>query len=287
MVRLGGHGLSASSDDARALARAHVAFGYGAAYCPPVAIGDADRLADIEQAFAAEDVIIAEVGIWRNLITPDDAVRKAHLEFAAEKLAVADAVGARCAVSYIGSYQAGSDYAPAAENLGPEAFDACVQTVRQLLDTVKPRRAKFALEMMQYSLPDSVDCYRDLIAAIDRPEFAAHLDPVNLIMTPRQYWNNGALISECFEKLGPWIVSCHAKDIVLHHKAALHLDEIIPGKGVLDYATYLRELDRLGGGVPLMLEHLSDADYAPARDHIFAVGDQAGVGFVGRRSAAG
>lgn len=62
MVRLGGHGLPVGSDDVPALARAHVAFGYGAAYCPPVAIGDTSRLALIEKAFAAEDVTIAEVG---------------------------------------------------------------------------------------------------------------------------------------------------------------------------------------------------------------------------------
>ena len=104
--------------------------------------------------------------------------------------------------------------------------------MRALIDAVRPKRAKFALEMMQYSLPDSVDNYVDLIRAVDRPAFAAHLDPVNLIVTPRQYWGNGALIRECFEKLGRRIVSCHAKDIVLHHQAALHFDEIIPGAGV-------------------------------------------------------
>jgi len=148
---------------------------------------------------------------------------------------------------------------------------------------VKPKRAKLALEMMQYSLPDSVDNYRELILAVDRPQFGAHMDPVNLVMTPRQYWNTGAIIRECFEKLGPWIVSCHAKDIVLsEYKIGMHLDEIIPGRGVLDYATFLRELDRLAD-VPLMLEHLTDADYAKARDHIFSVGDKVGVGFVGRR----
>lgn len=278
-VRLGGHGLPVTSDDPFALARAHAVFGYGAAYVPPVMIGDTQRLRDIEKAFAAEDVMLAEVGIWRNLITPDDAVRKAHLEFAAEKLAIADAVGAKCAVSYIGSYAAGTDYAPAAENLGQEAFDACVDTVRHLLDTVKPKRARFALEMMQYSLPDSVDGYRDLILAVDRPQFGAHFDPVNLIITPRQYWNSGALIRECFEKLGEWVVSCHAKDIVLHHQAALHFDEVIIGTGQLDYRTYLKELDRLPREVPLMLEHLSDGDYAVARDAVFTVGDEIGVGF--------
>ena len=273
---------SGASDDPYAFARAHRNFGYGAAYCPPVRIADTARVADIRKAFAAEEIVIAEVGIWRNLITPDDAVRKANRDHAEECLAVADAVGARCAVSYIGSYLAGSDYAPHVKNLSPEAFDDCVATVRALIDAVKPKRAKFALEMMQYSLPDSVDGYLDLIRAVDRPAFAAHLDPVNLIITPRQYWESGALIRECFEKLGPFIASCHAKDIVLHHQAALHFDEILPGEGQLDYRTYLRELDRLPGDVPLMLEHLPDPDYARARDNIFAVGDAIGVGFTGR-----
>lgn len=283
MIRLGGHGLPVGSDDVVAFAKAHVAFGYAAAYCPPVEVGDAARLAAIEAAFAAEDVVIAEVGIWRNLITPDDAVRRQNLAFAAEKLAVADAVGAKCAVSYIGSYKAGSDYEPVAENFGQDAFDAAVETVRHLIDSVKPKRAKLALEMMQYSVPDSVDGYRDLIAAVDRSQFAAHLDPVNLVMTPRQYFTSGDLIRECFAKLGPFIASCHAKDIAMYREGAIHrFDEIIPGKGTLDYRTYLTELDRLGGDVPLMLEHLTDPDYAVARDHIFAVGDEVGVRFAGR-----
>ena len=282
MIRLGGHGLPVGSEDPFAFARAHRDFGYGAAYVPEVGISDSRRLADIEKAFAAEDVMLAEIGIWRNLITPDDAVRKAHLDYAAERLAVADAVGAKCAVSYIGSYVAGTDYAPAAENLGREAFDASVETVRLLLDAVKPRRAKFALEMMQYALPDSVDCYVDLIRAVDRPAFGAHFDPVNLIMTPRVYWNSSALIRECFEKLGEWVVSCHAKDIVLHHQAALHFDEVMIGRGQLDYSAYLQELQRLPRDVPLLLEHLEGPEYAEARDAVFAVGDEIGVAFHGR-----
>ena len=34
------------------------------------------------------------------------------------------------------------------------------------------------------------------LRAVDRPMFGAHFDPVNLIMTPRVYWSNGALIRE-------------------------------------------------------------------------------------------
>lgn len=281
-IRLGGHGLPVGSEDPYAFARAHRAFGYGAAYVPEVTLADRDRLTAIEQAFAAENIVLAEIGIWRNLVSPDEAVRKANLAYAVERLAIADAVGAGCAVSYIGSFKAGTDYAPAAENMGREAFDTCVETVRYLLDTVKPTRAKFALEMMQYSLPDSVESYVELIRAIDRPMFGAHFDPVNIIMTPRVYFDNGALIRECFDKLGPWVVSCHAKDIKLHHQAALHLDEVQIGDGVLDYRTYLSQLNRLPREVPLMLEHLEGEEYAVARDRVFAVGDAIGVDFAVR-----
>jgi sugar phosphate isomerase/epimerase len=280
MIRLGGHGLPVpAEDDPQVFARAHRAFGYRAAYCPPVAVGDGERLRAIEAAFAAEDVVLAEIGIWRNLIAPEAEVRRANVAYACECLAIADAVGARCAVSYIGSFAPGTDYAPHARNMGWECFDATVETVRRIVDAVKPRRAKFALEMMQYSLPDSVDCYLELIAAVDRPTFAAHVDPVNLVMTPRTYFNTGALVRDIFARLGEHIVSCHAKDIVLHHRAALHLDEVIIGDGVFDYRAYLGELDRLGRDVPLMLEHLEGAEYAVARDRLFAIGRDLGIGF--------
>ena len=137
--------------------------------------------------------------------------------------------------------------------------------------------------MMQYSVPDSPDGYRELILAIDRPGFGAHFDPVNFVMTPRVYWDTGALIRECFAKLGQWVVSCHAKDVILRQEpTSMHFDEIVPGRGELDYRTFLTELDRVPGGVPLMIEHLSDPDYAVARDAIYAAGDRAGVGFAHR-----
>jgi L-ribulose-5-phosphate 3-epimerase UlaE len=101
------------------------------------------------------------------------------------------------------------------------------------------------------------------------------------VMTPRVYFDTGALIRECFQKLGPWIVSCHGKDIALREEAALHLDEVQIGEGNLDYATYLTELANLSD-VPLMLEHLRDEEYAVARDRIFAFGDAAGVTFTHR-----
>lgn len=280
MIRLGGHGVDADpAGDPLEFAKAHKRFGYGAAYCPPVELSDTDRLRAIEKAFADEDVKIAELGIWKNITAVEPEVRKAHQARAIECLAIADEVNAGCAVTYIGTFEPDSDYAPHPKNLSAEAFDLAVETVRRIIDSAKPKRAKFALEMMQYALPDSVDCYLDLIRAVDRPAFAAHVDPVNLIMTPRTYYNSAGLLNEIFSKLGNFIVSCHAKDIVLYHQAALHLDEVMIGDGPMDYQAFLREIEKLGREVPLMLEHLEHDEYAVARDRVFAVGDEIGIGF--------
>lgn len=275
MIRLGGYGVPVQSDDPFEIARAHRAFGYRAAYCPAVEIADSSRIAAIREAFAAQDVEIAEVAAWGGVVMPDAAKRKAARARVAERLAVADEVGARCAITYIGTLGDDSDYGPHPDNLAQRGFDAFVEAAREIIDAVKPKRAKFTLEMMQWLLPDSADVYLDLIRAIDRPAFAAHMDPVNLIVSPRQFYDTTSLIRHCFDALGPWIISTHAKDITLRGQLSLHLDEVIPGRGGLDYATYLSCLD--GRGIPILLEHLKPEEYPEARDHLKAVGARLGI----------
>jgi sugar phosphate isomerase/epimerase len=126
---------------------------------------------------------------------------------------------------------------------------------------------------MPWSFPDSAETYLQLLKAIDRNQFGVHLDPVNMITSPRDYFNNGKLIREMFSKLGPHIRSCHAKDITLRQDNYIpQLDELRPGLGNLDYVAYLQELARLPD-VPLMMEHLnSDQEYQLAADFIRGVG---------------
>ena len=76
--------------------------------------------------------------------------------------------------------------------------------------------------------PDSPDSYLELIKAIDRPAFAVHLDPVNIICSPQLFYSNGAFLRECFTKLGPYIKGCHAKDIALGETLTVHLTEVRP-----------------------------------------------------------
>jgi sugar phosphate isomerase/epimerase len=126
---------------------------------------------------------------------------------------------------------------------------------------------------MPWSFPDSTETYLQLLKAIDRPQFGVHLDPVNMIRSPREYFNNGALIREMFSKLGAYVVSCHAKDIILREDNYIpQLDELRAGLGKLDYVVYLQELAKLND-VPLMMEHLDTAEeYEQAAGYIRSVG---------------
>ncbi|MHB9139104.1 MAG: sugar phosphate isomerase/epimerase family protein [Victivallaceae bacterium] len=266
-MRLGGR-IFGKYDDPESWVELVKQAGYRAAYCP-LSPGDG---AGVIKAYAAAakkaDIVIAETGAWSNPISPDEKIRSEALDKCKKQLALADEIGAMCCVNITGSRGAKWD-GPDKNDLTVETFGMIVDSVREIIDAVKPKRTFYALETMPWMYPDSADSYLELITAIDREAFAVHLDPVNLVCSPQRYFSNGALIREFFKKLGQHIKSCHAKDIILRNNLTVHLDECRPGTGGLDYVAFLAELDKLGQDIPLMLEHLPDEkEYRLAAEYI-------------------
>jgi len=278
-IRIGGPVFGVANDPEE-LAQAHKKLGYGAAYCPSVDLNDTDRIRAIREAFSRTDVVIAEVGRWVNLLDADPARRAANLKTVTEGLALAEAVGARCCVDIAGSYSKENWFGPHPKNLSQEFFDATVENARKIIDAVKPKRAKFTLEVMGWALPDSVESYLKLIRAIDRKGFGVHLDPCNMINSPRRFYDNTGLLNKCFDKLGPWIVSCHAKDLTWDVEMNVHFREVCLGTGSLDYTTYLKRLATLPGDVPLMIEHMQGPEeYDRSRRYLLDLGKKIGIRF--------
>ncbi|WP_108395932.1 sugar phosphate isomerase/epimerase family protein [Devosia submarina] len=286
--RIGGYGIDYKGDP-EAYARAHVEFGYNAAYMPNISIDNSDEIAALVKAMAEADVVIAEGGAWRNLIAHDEAVRKANLDYAVHQLALADELGARACVAFHGTVgHAGDlwklsdnyDYGPHPDNQSEAGFQRAVDTARYVIDAVQPKRAKFSLEMVPWLVTDTAENYLKLIKAIDRPGFGAHIDAVNMVILPRLYFKSGRLIREAFELLGEWVVSCHAKDIVMQGgpgTISFHMDEVPPGEGNLDYHAYVTEIAKLRREVPLMMEHFDVPAYKRGLAHIRSVVQSAGI----------
>jgi len=232
-----GESHGSAANDPVALARAVKAKGYRAAYAPKVDLNDTARIKAVRDAFAAEDIMIAEVGYWQNLMDTDEATRKEHREEMVKALALADELGARCAVDIVG------------------------------------------YEIFPFDVIDGPEAIETLLKAVDRKQFAVHLDLVNLINGPRAYFRSGDIMRECVKRFGGRIVSAHAKDIKMKEPSiSVILEEVVAGTGNLDIATYVRELHKLPQEIPLMLEHLkSEAEYETAVAHYRAVAAKEGI----------
>lgn len=241
--------------------------GYRAAFWPYDDPEDADTLKAAVAAARRADAVIAEVWAWSNLLSPFESERREALAFCAERLALADEIGARCCVTIAGSRSA--EGGPDRANLTRDTFALVVDNVRTVIDAVCPTTASFALETMPWVFPDSIESCRELLAAVDREHFGIHLDPANLISSPQRYFANGEFIRECFRALGPSIRSCHAKDVVLHPRQIVHVDAVRPGLGGIDFRTFVAEVDRIDPDMPVLLEELdTEEEYVLAADYL-------------------
>jgi sugar phosphate isomerase/epimerase len=232
--------------------------GYTAAVWPLGPEADESTVQAVAQAAQDADIVIAEVGAWHNNpLSRDETVRRRALAAIQERLALADRIGASCCVNVAGSLGDQWD-GPDPADLADDTFDLVVESVRAIIDAVKPTRTFYTLETMPWMIPDSTESYARLIAAVDRPAFGVHFDPVNLMASPRILAHNGALIREFCRRFGALIQGVHAKDVVLAPRLTVHIDEVPPGQGVLDYRVLLAELERISPEMPVLMEHFQE-----------------------------
>lgn len=277
-MRLGGQ-VFCSYDDPELWAQDAVKAGYRAVNPPFGTESDADTRRAFVQLCERHDLTIAEVGVWNNPLTDDQEASAAALDRCKACLQLADDLGARCAVNIAGSRGEKWD-GPNPANFAVDTFELIVDQVREILRTVKPKRTKYTLETMPWVFPDSTESYVELIQAIDEPMFGAHLDIVNMIVSPRLFFDNANFSRHCVETLRPWLVGVHIKDMSLRSDLTVHLDERVPGDGDLDLGAMLAALATLPIGTPVLLEHMhSEADYARASQHVRSLAAQQGVPF--------
>lgn len=252
--------------------------GYRAAYSP-LEIGEHSTtlIQSYVDAAVNADIVIAEVGTWCNPLSLDEKIRTAAIERCQEGLWLADELNACCCVNIAGSLGEKWD-GPCALDMTEDAYAMIIDSVREIIDAVDPKRTKYTLEGMPWMYPDSPANYLKMMEDIDREGFAAHLDPVNWINSPEKYFKNSALLKESFNLLGSSIRSIHAKDIKLGDELTVHLPEVRLGLGGLDYRTFLSETNKLAVDTPFMLEHLpKEGDYDQAAAVVRKIAGEMGI----------
>lgn len=214
-------------------------------------------------------LLIAEVGIWRNTLAADMAEREKWIDYAIRQLKMADKIGAACCVNVVGT-----PYGPRwdggyRQNFSQELWQLAVKMIQRIIDEAKPVRTKFSIESMPWMIPSSPDEYLRLIKDVNRKEFGAHLDVVNMITSPERYFFNDKFLEECFSKLKGKICSCHLKDIRLKEEYTFQLEECACGQGTLDLELFAKLATAENAQMPMIIEHLStDEEYLASLKYV-------------------
>jgi len=214
---------------------------------------------------------IAEVGAWKNLLTPNLAERKKNFEFCKGQLELAEYIGADCCVNISGSKGDIWD-GPYRENYSEKTYEEIISCIQTLIDSVKPQKTFYTPEPMPWMHPFSPEDYLQMMKDIDRDRFAVHMDIVNMINSPEKYLFNKEFTDEAFKLLGKYTKSCHIKDIVLQTNLTTILRETALGDGGFDLKNYIKQIDNVSADMPLIIEHLTkEEDYIRAIEYIKSI----------------
>ncbi len=216
------------------------------------------EIAGYLDAVKRQGAVIAEIGVWKNLFDPDPGKAASAMAYAKGQLALADACGIPCCVNIAGTQSPAGWDAADKSNFTRETYERIIQSIREIIDSVRPERACYSIEPMPWMVPDGPETYLQLLRDVDREHFAVHMDFVNMINCPRRYLDAEGFIDECFRTLAPYIRSTHLKDTRMHPtRLTTVLEECSPGEGTLDFERVLAVIDKyLPADAPVLLEHM-------------------------------
>lgn len=128
------------------------------------------------------------------------------------------------------------------------------------------------------------DAIREFLDSVDHPGIGLHLDLMNMV-DQYHYYRTTELIEETFDLLGHYIGGVHFKDLIWDwHHMLLKLDEVPVGKGVIDYAAYVRRVAQLGiDDLTCYVEHFpTEGDYAVSFARLHELAQEIGQPFLRR-----
>ena len=227
-----------------------------------------DKINEYVAAAKRYDLLIAEVGIWRNAMSMDPEDRMAQRDYCVRQLQLADRIGARCAVNVAGAFGERWD-GHYKENFTKEAREQIVRMVQEIIDRAEVKNTYFTLEPMPWMIPTGPEDYIRLIDEVNRDRFAVHMDIINMTNSLERYYGAEAFIDRCAELLGDKIRSCHIKDIHLKEEYTFQLEECAPGQGEYPLRYYVEKMHSIDPDMPVILEHLNtDEEYIRYMDYL-------------------
>jgi len=241
---------------------------------------------ELKAALKQHDMIIFEVGGYRNLLHTDESKRQENIKLIAESMEFAERIGCPMLGTISGSRNPESNewrdnYAVHPDNWTLETWNLLIDSLNQILKDTEGMNVVIGIEAQVTTNIDSPLAHKRLMEDMGSERIKVNLDPTNMCHL-YNHFHTTELINECFDLLGEDIVGCHAKDTyVLPHSQTVHVQEVCPGRGNLDYETYLVRLSHMKWIRTLSVEHIPDDQFPEAWAYIRKVAGNVGVKIYG------
>jgi len=223
------------------------------------------RCKEIAQAYRDAGLAIHSIGVYTNLIHPDDKELAANLAYFEAMMEIGGQMGVRTFINEAGHYHDPKAPAPAVPIEYQDAvWPRMIGVGRRLAELADKHDASVLLEPFYRGFLSSAKRLRLYIQEIGSPRVRVLLDPANLIEV-----ND---LDEMFQQLAPLIDCIHAKDRKLHTDRG-----VAAGKGDLDYRRLVALAVERTPKVPLILEYVGKDDYLAARDHLLRAMREEGI----------
>ena len=234
----------------------------------------------VRETFRGNGLSIAAIAGYLNPIARDPARRRANLDRMKAMLERARDLGSPYVATETGSLHPHDDWAPHPDNETPAAFDQTCAAAHELARHAAECGAVLLLEPSVGNVVDTPAKAQTLMREIGSPALGLVADPAN-------YVDDGNLARadevqrDMFARTAPYLKLAHAKDVrridgaprERHHHMGdptLYGGMEYPsaGLGDLNYGLYLSLLKQHCPDIPLIVEHLEEADVARAKAFI-------------------
>ena len=235
----------------------------------------------IREVFRDHDLPICCISAYTNLVNPIPEKRRVLLDRVKATLRIARDLGTPYVISETGTFATDSDWVHHPKNKTEEGYEICRDIIADLAQEAYDHGAQFLLETYVNNVIGSVNETLRLFADVDSPGLGLLMDPTNYFEDHNIDDMDGEL-NRVFNALEHQIRIAHAKDVKrAEDESEKHADidaaeshtfrgvgkvELpAPGLGSLNYDLYLQRLSRLHPNIPIIIEHLDEADVPRAK----------------------
>ena len=233
----------------------------------------------VRDTFRNHDLPICCISGYTNIIHPDLDHRRANMERLKEIIRWARDFGTPYVISETGTFNTESEWMSDPKNKSQEGFDLCAAAIKELSQVAYDHGAQFLLETYVNNVVGSVEETVKMFAAVDHPGLGLRMDPTNYF-EDHNIDNMDGVLNQVFDTLADKVKIAHAKDVArakdttekhadigdddalashtFRGVGAIALDA--PGMGVLNYDLYLQRLAQKHPNIPIIVEHLDEAD---------------------------